>query len=1336
MKRILISTALMLSLALLVATPAFAASQNVVVYGSVYDVSGTPMQGVTITLENRSLGISRTTTSDDDGSYNFAEVPPAEGYRITAIKSTTKIDIRAGITVNVGDERVILPPLKEQPVTASGKPEPKEIKGGGQKVTNEIVSSAVSGVITGDQLHSLPLYNRNFLSLGGLTPNAHDVEAGSALSGASFSVAGQRPSSNDFLLDGSDNVASSTNQAVPFQVNEAIQEFRVTSSNASAEYGRNQGAVVNIVTRRGGNAFHGGVFGYFGWDGFNAKNPLSSYNGGTFDKAAQYAGAPNSSYAGAFPLSYNDWVSAGANIAGAAHCSDSINVTTGSACSTGGVGSLTRFDPSAGLAANSHNEKLNPFESEQFGINAGGAFKKDKWVYYGSYEGTLIDNPNQVMERVPSNFDRTYNPLFAGGVPNSSAFNFANADPSYQFAQNLFFLYPKANVVAVPGVLEFFQGQAPNYTDVHNFLFKTDIVQSEKTNWSVRYVGQRLKQLHDATLPHQQFYPGNGAYRNVFNQNLNTTVSHSYSPQFINEIRGGYNRFNVAEKPQDYKFDPQSVGLPLSTMSTVLLNGIDLQSSGQTPFAGVGTGEDHSGIGPNWADSCCHAVFPTMDYLFPFARLGAPLSAPGNNVDTTFFAADNMSWTHGKHGFKAGAEYRHLQNEVNNSGFARGFIYSSNIGEFTSDSETCNGGCSGTAFTRPSFDFAQSQAPYNGDFKSFALAFFAQDTWRIHPHFTINFGVRYEYFSTPHEDKNRIWNYDPVANGLVQQGSHDVFDQYGNPCGTVPTTYASLPSALASGSTNSIFTSITNALPKGWNCGTSGSGAVAQNDYNNFAPRAGFAWDLRGDSKTVLRMGAGMFYDQSPANYTSQLMLNRPTSTPNAFYGQIFNPGASTGFCATASPGGDQCAVGSNILFDPTVQAASFDGTNPNIAYSQAQQPFSVYARDTRHSATPYTIQVNGSMQQSLGNNWGMEVGYVGGYGRNLPVVYNGNFSKEWDTTNLFVDNFAYSPIFTLANRGESSYHSFLLRLRAADFHGLRMNATYSYSRSVDNASNALFPWLPLTGPNTLLPHQFFQNGSLIPLCIYDAAGCPANVVAVTPTIDFSTGAVTTTGQGQVFTSRYLIPQDPFHFLQNDRGPSDFDVRNRFVVDYTYDVPSLSKAWHFPKWMDNWQVSGIYTFQTGQPFSIFAGPILGEITQRANVSGVVTQDNNNPGSAISLDHLSLAANSAACSQGFSAGGLRLLTAADTVCAGNSGRNAFTGPQYSNMNMALQKGFHLFGEGRMLTFRSEFYNLFNVPNYYNPISALSVNGSTINGDFGKIKSAHDPRQIQFAVRYNW
>ena len=191
---------------LLMAVPTFAATQNAVVYGTVYDAAGNSLAGATVTLENPALGFARTAATGSDGSFNFAEVPPAEGYRLTASKDGRTLDIRAGITVNVGDERVILPPLKEQTVTAAAPVVAKEAKG--QAVRNETVSTTISGVITGDQLRSLPLYNRTFLALGLLTPNTHDTQASSDLRGASFSVAGNRPNQNNFLLDGSDNVAS------------------------------------------------------------------------------------------------------------------------------------------------------------------------------------------------------------------------------------------------------------------------------------------------------------------------------------------------------------------------------------------------------------------------------------------------------------------------------------------------------------------------------------------------------------------------------------------------------------------------------------------------------------------------------------------------------------------------------------------------------------------------------------------------------------------------------------------------------------------------------------------------------------------------------------------------------------------------------------------------------------------------------------------------------------------------------------------------------------------------------------------------------------------------
>ena len=139
---------------LLLVTPAiFAATQNAVVYGTVYDATGSPLAGVSVTMENAAIGFTRTTTTDADGSYNFAEVPPAEDYRLSAARDGKKIDLRSGIVVNVGDERVILPPLKEQPVASTPGGEVKEQKVTAvQSVSHETVSTTLSAVITGDQI--------------------------------------------------------------------------------------------------------------------------------------------------------------------------------------------------------------------------------------------------------------------------------------------------------------------------------------------------------------------------------------------------------------------------------------------------------------------------------------------------------------------------------------------------------------------------------------------------------------------------------------------------------------------------------------------------------------------------------------------------------------------------------------------------------------------------------------------------------------------------------------------------------------------------------------------------------------------------------------------------------------------------------------------------------------------------------------------------------------------------------------------------------------------------------------------------------------------------------
>jgi len=342
---------------------------------------------------------------------------------------------------------------------------------------------------------------------------------------------------------------------------------------------------------------------------------------------------------------------------------------------------------------------------------------------------------------------------------------------------------------------------------------------------------------------------------------------------------------------------------------------------------------------------------------------------------------------------------------------------------------------------------------------------------------------------------------------------------------------------------------------------------------------------------------------------------------------------------------------------------------------------------------------------------------------------------------NLWADNFAFTPIFTQTNRGESSYHALMVRARAADWHGLRLAATYSLSNSEDNASSAQFQTLPITGPNTLLAYQQFTTDNFIPFCIFFPAGCTAGVVPITPQINFTPGAVTTTGAGQILTSRYTIPQDPFNFLRDDMGRSDFHTKHRLVLDYTWDVP----FWQKSKWMGNWQISGIFVAQSGQPFTIFAGPILNEVNQRVDVAGSV-DINYDPEfvarqlvdglGVIDTANLSLAGLRGVCGPAAGVNDIQYLVASGVACTGSSGRNQFTGPGFAAFNMASQKGFPVFGEGRMLSLRAELYNLTDRANFYNPISTLSTDGVTTFNDFGKIKSAHEARQVQFAVRFTW
>ena len=1408
------------------------AQDRALISGDAEDNQDTPVPGVRVTLRNDSLRIERTTVTNSDGLYFFAEVAPADGYVMTAeaqgmefAPQTVKFEVQVGETRHIlpsfiGEKKPVpvsrlrdrgqlvlahgvartgggvLPQTRERrpatvalttpksgqttpgvrsgstgspkavayvpgghlaadarwtdnespsdgqdkssssapappqgPATpaAAQKPGAPASGAGGKKasarqhgtaesshVPIDTLSMAVSTVITSNQLRNLPFYNRNFLALGLLDSGTHDVPAWSELKDTTFSISGQRPTSNAFLLDGMDNVASSSNQAIPFQVNDAIQEFRVVTATSEAQFGRNIGGVVNIVTRRGTAKFHGSAFGFFASDSINATSPLSVYNGSGFDQASAFAGplnvqpAANTNPAGSpiyQPNSYNQYVKTVGllnSTYGTSYCTIP-NPTPTTNCNP-------LFDPASILAQ--HNSHTQPFSSQQFGAQAGGSFLK-RWYWFGDYEGTRIDNPNPIFERVPSTYDRSHLSQFQGqpGYPDAL------------LASNVLSLYPQSNVVAIPDVLEFYQGQAPNYTNVDNYLGRVDFTQSDRTDWTFRYNLQNLSQLHDDSLPSSSVYPGNGAQRAVLNQNLVVTFTHRFSDRFSNVLRGGFTRFQVTETPQDANFNAAQAGLPSGPMQTYLLSGLDPQYAGAAP--GI------NGAFGGWFDAVwlpfVPVITPSLDGLFPFARLGAPLSAPGKRRDSEGELMDNMVWFKGKHTIRTGFDLRRLQNIFDNGGFSRGVVVSGDIGEFTSDSETCVVNCfPGAAFTTPSFDYATKEpSPYQTTFHSYVVAGYLQDTWRARPNLTVNLGLRYEYFSPPSEINHQIWNYDTAANGLVQQGLNQVLDPFGNNCAT------------GGSYTGSIYPAASQSLP--WTCAPIGNGNFVVASTNNFEPRIGVAWATpSGD--TVVRAGFGIYFDEIPASLMAQLAFNRPTprteNNPQTLYGQNFN---------TPNCGFGQCGLGNSSLINP----------NPlNAFYQVASVPFAVSAIDPLHLSNPLTREVSFSIERQINPDVSAEVAYIGNFTANLPTTSNTGFNNEWFCTTSApgqngqpCDAFSYVPTFTTANLGYGNYNSFLAKVTTRGWRGFQARAMYTYSKALDNASSAGAPLIPSPLMTQLSSLQLLGTGNPVlyalgasssafapPPSAFDPRAISANLAALTGLL---TAGVNTTGAGRAQVTPYTISQDPYHFLTNDYGLSDFNQTNRFILEYTWEIPTSKKS----QLLNGWLLSGVFTAESGQPFTIFSGPIAGELTQRVSLTGPVTTTGNpnayiGNASSIVLPGISCQGQSSAFSPYVTQQDVGIKSGeAGSPCLGTSARNQFTGPAYVDFDMAIQKTFKI-REVAALSLRAESYNLFNRPNYYNPISSYSLDGVTQYSQFGLIKSAHNARQFQFSVRMSW
>jgi hypothetical protein len=253
------SLRLILGIALVLAA-SFALAQTGSIQGTVTDSAGAVVQGAEVTVKNLGSNAVRTVTSSGTGAYSIPSLPPSD-YDVTVKMASFK-------TFHVSDLQLTVAQVLPLNVQLEPGAVTEEVQVRADQIPDvDLESSQVSNLVDERSIENLPLMTRNPYELVLLSPGTSQTNT--SLGG--YSVNGSRERNNNFLLDGVDNNDTSVPGIVGGVLSanpDSTQEFRVITNNFNAEYGRNTGAIVDVVTKSGTNSFHGGAYEFGRWNAF------------------------------------------------------------------------------------------------------------------------------------------------------------------------------------------------------------------------------------------------------------------------------------------------------------------------------------------------------------------------------------------------------------------------------------------------------------------------------------------------------------------------------------------------------------------------------------------------------------------------------------------------------------------------------------------------------------------------------------------------------------------------------------------------------------------------------------------------------------------------------------------------------------------------------------------------------------------------------------------------------------------------------------------------------------------------------------------------------------
>jgi len=1115
-------------LTILLSTAAFSQSTSGRILGRIADPTGAVLSGVKITVVNEATGASRNTQSNESGDFNFVEVVPGS-YRVEFELAGFKKNVQTGVLVNVNQVVTLNSVLQ-----VGASQEVVEVTSEAPQV--DTTSTQLGAVINNRSVNELPLNTRDTYQFLQLQPGVQAQLGngnGSLFYGSqdtgSVSVNGGRTRANNFSVNGGDANDQFVNLPTVQPSPDSVEEFRVITNTFDAEYGRNSGSVVNVITKSGTNNFHGDLFEYFrntvldaqGY--FNTVKPQWNQNqfGGTI-------GGPIKKDSSFFFVSYE-----GRRIRQGAP-GELLNVPT-TAQRGGDFSGVGGFAGGGGITNQFVADALN-------GRSNGGTSCPTAIAQQG---GTA---PAAGVD---------WASIFPTGV-----IPVACQDP---VALNLMQQFiPTSNVS--PGLNQ----SVPVGTDNGDqFTVRFDQKLTSHQNLSVYYYFNDIRQLQ----PYNEFeaagatVPGFGNFNDNRFQQWNISHTWTISNSLVNDFR-----FTYMRQGQQGFLKPQTNNLVTDSCtgaaSTYCFTGTSDSAPINTLLAGSGIPAGKGGITPG---------LPANLTGVPYVNISGGASF-GNNFEgflpqtgNSFQWADNLTWVKGAHTFKFGADIRRAR-------FDQYYYFNVN-GEFTFDNSGPNAIFPGDGDNYAEFLLGLSDTYVQGsgqreDIRATAVYPFFQDSWKIKSNLTLNYGLRWE-LNTPLTDiTGTVETFRPGQNSTVY------------PCALSPLSQAYF--GVTSSSCNAVGVTPTGLVVPG---DKGVPPAMTSTYYKAWAPRIGIAYSPNPSSgflrklfgangDTSIRAGWGLFYNPMEELVLAQFGAEPPFGGSSSLYDTFFNtpfvyqaggtpaPNPFSGII-TPTPGQpvDYSLFRPLLLygeFEPhlrtqytsqynlTIQRqltrdimlqvgyvgseghrllASHD-INPSSPQTCLDMynlynlnPNNVTSFGTPTQCGPFLQDTQWSVTVPQGFQFHMPSGQVvNGTGQTLQFVglrpYSSPTCNPVTGANCPADGIpVFSSIFAEDTIANSAYNAFEAMLEKRFSHGLQFQASYTLSKSMDDGS---------TFEETL---------------------------------------------------------DPFNYAAS-RALSLFNSHQRFVISYDWQLPIPQHQGAAGKLLNDWAISGITQFQSGFPIRL------------------------------------------------------------------------------------------------------------------------------------------------------